>query len=66
MCPAFKVSGDETKATRSRANVLREILTRGWGSEAFAQALDKDKSILKSKELAEVLDSCLACKVCRS
>ena len=66
LCPAFKVSGDETKATRARANVLREILTRGWGSEAFTQALHKDKSILKSKELAEVLDSCLACKGCRS
>ena len=66
LCPAFKVSGDETKATRARANVLREILTRGWGSEAFAHALDKDKSILKSNELAEVLDSCLACKGCRS
>ena len=66
LCPAFKVSGDETKATRARANVLREILTRGWGSEAFTQALNKDKNILKSKELAEVLDSCLACKGCRS
>lgn len=66
LCPAFKVSGDETKATRARANVLREILTRGWASEAFAQALNKDKSILKSKELDEVLDSCLACKGCRS
>ena len=66
LCPAFKVSGDETKATRARANVLREILTRGWGSEAFTQAIEKDKSILKSKELAEVLDSCLACKGCRS
>ena len=66
LCPAFKVSGDETKATRARANVLREILTRGWGSEAFTQALNKDKSILKSEELAEVLDSCLACKGCRS
>ena len=66
LCPAYKVSGDETKATRARANVLREILTRGWKSEAFAQALDKDKSILKSKELADVLDSCLACKGCRS
>lgn len=66
LCPAFKVSGDETKATRARANVLREILTRGWGSEAFSQALNKDKSILKSEELAEVLDSCLACKGCRS
>ena len=66
LCPAFKVSGDETKATRARANILREILTRGWGSEAFTQALKKDKSILKSEELAEVLDSCLACKGCRS
>ena len=66
LCPAFKVSGDETKATRTRANVLREILTRGWESEAFTQALNKDKSILKSEELAEVLDSCLACKGCRS
>ena len=52
--------------TRARANVLREILTRGWGSEAFGQARNKDKSILKSEELAEVLDSCLACKGCRS
>lgn len=66
LCPAFKVSGDETKATRTRANVLREILTRGWGSEAFADAVHKDKNILKSSELAEVLDSCLACKGCRS
>ena len=93
LCPAFKVSGDETKATRARANVLREILTRGWGSEAFTVAncvpqFDKNtssncetqfdkksncetqfvtmKNILKSKELAEVLDSCLACKGCRS
>ncbi len=83
LCPAFKVSGDETKATRARANVLREILTKGWGSEAFTVAncvpqFEKNtpsncktqfatrKSILESKELAEVLDSCLACKGCRS
>ena len=79
LCPAFKVSGDETKATRARANVLREILTRGWGSEAFTVAncvpqfeTDREmrsatmKSILKSEELADVLDSCLACKGCRS
>ncbi|MBR3493254.1 MAG: FAD-binding protein [Bacteroidales bacterium] len=83
LCPAFKVSGDETKATRARANVLREILTRGWESEAFTVAncipqfkkgnsskcetqFATMKSILKSKELAEVLDSCLACKGCHS
>ncbi len=82
LCPAFKVSGDETKATRARANILREILTRGWRSEAFTvtNCVPQDKNtssncetqfatmtnILKSKELAEVLDSCLACKGCRS
>jgi len=50
MCPAFKVSGDELKTTRGRANVIREILTRGG-----------DEHLIK-----EVLDSCLACKGCRS
>ena len=50
LCPAYKVSGDELKTTRARANVLREILTRGW-----------DDQLIK-----EELDSCLACKGCKS
>lgn len=50
LCPAYKVSGDELKTTRARANVLREILTRGGD---YAQV---------KKEL----DSCLACKGCKS
>lgn len=50
LCPAYKVSRDELKTTRARANVLREILTRGG-----------DISIVK-----EELDSCLACKGCKS
>lgn len=50
LCPAYKVSRDELKTTRARANVLREILTRGG-----------DESLVK-----EVLDSCLACKGCSS
>ena len=53
MCPAYKVSKDETRSTRARANILREILTRG--PEGF-----------NNEELAEVLDSCLACKGCLS
>ncbi len=53
MCPAFKVSGEEIKTTRARANVLREKLTN-------------DPNALTSKEVAEVLDSCLACKGCKS
>lgn len=49
LCPAYKVSGDELKTTRARANVLREVLTRGG-----------DISLVK-----EELDSCLACKGCK-
>ena len=50
LCPAFKVSGDELKTTRARANVLREIFTRGG-----------DWALIKKE-----LDSCLACKGCKS
>lgn len=50
LCPAYKVSGDELKTTRARANVLREILTRG-GDDT---------------QIKEELDSCLACKGCKS
>ena len=36
ICPAYRVSGDELRTTRARANVIREILTRGWDSEVFS------------------------------
>lgn len=65
MCPAYKVSRDETKSTRARANVIREILTRGTESEAFKDVV-AGKSIFDIKELSEVLNSCLACKGCLS
>ena len=52
MCPAYKESGDELRSTRARANILREALTRGDGFEDPA--------------VAEILDSCLACKGCLS
>lgn len=65
MCPAYKVSGDETCSTRTRANVLREILTRGYESEAF-KGVNAGQSVFDIPELTEVLDSCLACKGCLS
>ena len=65
MCPAYKVSGDEMRSTRTRANVLREILTRGYESEAFA-GVNQSKSVFNIPELSEVLDTCLACKGCLS
>lgn len=52
MCPAFKHSNDELKSTRARANVLRDCLTFGQGYD--------------SPEIVGMLDSCLACKGCRS
>lgn len=73
MCPAYKVSRDETRSTRARANVLREILTRGYESEAFTGAFSgafggvkAGGSVFDVRELAQVLDSCLACKGCLS
>lgn len=54
MCPAFKVSRDELMTTRARANVLREVLTRGIGSDTDDR-----------KALEEMLYSCLACKGCK-
>ena len=65
MCPAYKVSGDELRSARARANVLRELLTRGYESEAFDGVLS-GRSLFRIPELAEVLDSCLACKGCLS
>ena len=50
LCPAYKVSGDELKTTRARVNVLREVLTRGGDY----------------RQVKEELDSCLACKGCKS
>ena len=65
MCPAYKVSNNETHSTRARANILREILTRGFESEAF-EGVTKGKSVFDIPELSEVLDTCLACKGCLS
>ena len=49
MCPVYKATKDETMTTRARANVLREVMTRG-GDE---------------KLIERVMDSCLACKACK-
>ena len=54
MCPTFKLSHDELLSTRARANVLREVLTRGIG--------DKKQDV---EALEEMLYSCLACKGCK-
>ena len=55
MCPTFKLTHDELLSTRARANVLREVLTRG---------LPDDTDTTETKALEEMLYSCLACKGC--
>jgi FAD/FMN-containing dehydrogenase/Fe-S oxidoreductase len=53
MCPSFQVTHEEKHTTRGRARLLfemleGEVITDGW----------------QSKEVAEALDLCLACKGC--
>jgi len=55
MCPTFKLTHDELLSTRARANILREVLTRG---------LPADADTTEAKALEEMLYSCLACKGC--
>ncbi|MFE5541392.1 FAD-binding and (Fe-S)-binding domain-containing protein [Streptomyces sp. NPDC056492] len=55
MCPSYRVTGEERHSTRGRARLLHEmlageVLTDGW----------------RSREVAQALDLCLACKGCRS
>lgn len=54
MCPTFKLTGDELMSTRARANILREVLKTGQIDKA------------QISNLQSQLDSCLACKACRS
>ncbi|HEY0639441.1 MAG TPA: FAD-linked oxidase C-terminal domain-containing protein, partial [Pseudonocardiaceae bacterium] len=55
MCPSYAVTRDEQHSTRGRARLLAEMLDGrlvrgGW----------------RSREVAEALDLCLACKGCKS
>lgn len=55
MCPSYMATRDEFTTTRSRANMLREVLTKS-----------DEKNPFDSKELFDVLDLCLSCKACKS
>ncbi len=53
MCPSYQATKNEKDTTRSRANVLREVLTNNKAANKF-----------DSKELKKVFDLCLSCKAC--
>jgi FAD/FMN-containing dehydrogenase/Fe-S oxidoreductase len=55
MCPTFMATGDEDKATRGRANILREYLTRS-----------EKKNRFDHHEVYRVMDLCISCKACKS
>lgn len=54
MCPSFMATRHEKDSTRARANMLREMMSRG-GTDALARP-----------EIKEVMDLCLSCKGCKS
>ena len=55
MCPSYMATRNEKDTTRSRANILREVLTNSTKTNKF-----------DSEEIKEVLDLCLSCKGCKS
>lgn len=55
LCPSYKAGKEELFATRARANILRELLSR-----------PQSKRIFDQPEIKEILDYCLACKACKS
>lgn len=54
MCPAFRVTGEETDTTRARANALRELMQQ-------ADAIN-----FNDPDILFVLKNCLSCKACKS
>ncbi|MEG1555240.1 MAG: 4Fe-4S dicluster domain-containing protein, partial [Bacteroidales bacterium] len=55
MCPSYQATLNEKNATRARANILREFLTHSTQKNPFDH-----------KEIKNALDTCLACKACKS
>jgi FAD/FMN-containing dehydrogenase/Fe-S oxidoreductase len=55
MCPTFMATGDEDMATRGRANLFREFLTREKNTNPFSR-----------QELYDILSLCISCKACKS
>ena len=53
MCPSFMVTLEEQHSTRGRANLLREAMKGSLPG-------------MRSKEVLDALDLCLACKACKT
>jgi len=53
MCPSYRVTRDETHATRGRANALRLAISGQLGPDAFT-----------SPDMKAAMDLCVSCKAC--
>jgi len=53
MCPSYMATRDEMHTTRSRANMLRELMTQ------------REEKAFNSPELAQSMELCLMCKGCK-
>ena len=53
MCPSYMATRDEMHTTRSRANMLRELMTT------------RENLAFKTPELAQSMELCLMCKGCK-
>ncbi len=62
LCSAYKADPQERSSTRARANILREILTRG----TLDGGREKGTDLFRNDEVYRILDSCLSCKACKS
>ena len=65
LCPSYKVSHDELLSTRARANILRELLTRGLPAQSDLSDHSDQSDKSSHSLIEEVLYSCLACKGCK-
>lgn len=53
MCPSYQATREESRTTRGRANVMRQLLGGARPEEAWSDP-----------DLAEVMSGCLSCKAC--
>ncbi|WP_132059335.1 FAD-binding and (Fe-S)-binding domain-containing protein [Halorussus amylolyticus] len=68
MCPTYRAAGEESTATRGRANLLRQAMSGEWEA-AHAASSERAKPAETGEQfdtefMAEVMDLCIGCKGC--
>lgn len=63
MCPSYMATKNEKETTRSRANILREVLT---AKTKILGGNAKTSLYFDNEQIKEVMSFCLSCKGCKS